>query len=74
MSDCQFGSRTRTDSSGTGTSTPSSTSDYINGEGDDSSDSRGTVPCTLKSVENLLSLSKVRIKNFKNLENIYKIF
>lgn len=60
MSDCQFESRTRTDSSGTGTSTPSSASDYITGEGDDSSDSRGTVPCTLKSVENLLSLTKVQ--------------
>ncbi|XP_043464222.1 differentially expressed in FDCP 8 homolog [Leptopilina heterotoma] len=58
MNDCQFESRTRTDSSGTGTSTPSSASDYITGEGDDSSDSRGTVPCTLKSVENLLSLTK----------------
>lgn len=57
--DYNFPSRTRTDSSGTGASTPSSTSDYITGEGDDSSDSRGTVPCTLKSVENLLSLSKV---------------
>ncbi|XP_033210061.1 differentially expressed in FDCP 8 homolog isoform X2 [Belonocnema kinseyi] len=57
--DYNFPSRTRTDSSGTGASTPSSASDYITGEGDDSSDSRGTVPCTLKSVENLLSLSKV---------------
>ena len=59
--DYNFPSRIRTDSLGTRTSTPSSTSDYITGEGDDSSDSRGTVPCTLKSVENLLSLSKVNL-------------
>lgn len=40
-------------------STPSSSSDYITGDGDDSSDSRGPVPCTLKSVENLLAVTKV---------------
>ena len=64
--DYYYESRTRTDSSGTGASTPSSTSDYINGEEDASSESNGTVPCTLKYVENLLSLSKVtKYKSFK---------
>ncbi|KAK2578698.1 hypothetical protein KPH14_011665 [Odynerus spinipes] len=50
-------SRDRANSSGT-TSTPSSLSDYMTGEADDSSDSKGSVPFNLKSVEPLVSLSK----------------
>ena len=50
--------RARTNSSGTAASTPSSSSDYVTGEADDSSDSKATVPFSLKSVENLLCISK----------------
>lgn len=57
--DSHYESRIRENSSGTGTSTPSSSSDYMTGEADDSSDSKGTVPFSLKSVETMLSLSKV---------------
>ncbi|KAG7199461.1 hypothetical protein KM043_014087 [Ampulex compressa] len=48
----------RADSFGTVASTPSSSSDYMTGEADDSSDSKGTIPFSLKSVEVLLCLSK----------------
>lgn len=59
-SDSHYESRIlRANSSGTGTSTPSSSSDYMTGEADDSSDSKGTIPFSLKSVETMLSLSKV---------------
>ena len=51
-------SRMRTDSSETMPSTPSSSSDYMTGEADDSSDSKGAIPFSLKSVETVLSLSK----------------
>lgn len=57
--DSHYESRIRANSSGTGTSTPSSSSDYMTGEADDSSDSKGTIPFSLKSVETTLSLSKV---------------
>ncbi|KAM0731359.1 Differentially expressed in FDCP 8-like protein [Formica fusca] len=57
-SDSHYESRIRANSSGTGTSTPSSFSDYMTGEADDSSDSKGTIPFSLKSVETMLSLSK----------------
>lgn len=50
--------RTRADSAGTVASSPSSSSDYMTGEADDSSDSKAVVPFSLKSVENMLSLSK----------------
>ena len=40
-------------------STPSSSSDYMTGEADDSSDSKAVIPFSLKSVETVLSLSKV---------------
>ncbi|XP_050456367.1 differentially expressed in FDCP 8 homolog isoform X2 [Cataglyphis hispanica] len=56
--DSHYESRIRANSSGTGTSTPSSSSDYLTGEADDSSDSKGTIPISLKSVETTLSLSK----------------
>ncbi|XP_053979256.1 differentially expressed in FDCP 8 homolog isoform X2 [Hylaeus volcanicus] len=56
--DCNYESRMRTDSCGTMTSTPSSSSDYMTGEADDSSDSKGHTPFSLKSVETTLSLSK----------------
>ncbi|XP_076228931.1 differentially expressed in FDCP 8 homolog isoform X4 [Nomia melanderi] len=46
------------DSTGTISSTPSSSSEYMTGEADDSSDSKGAIPFTLKSVETILSLSK----------------
>lgn len=52
-------SRMRTDSFGTMPSTPSSSSDYMTGEADDSSDSKAAIPFSLKSVETALSLSKV---------------
>lgn len=55
---CSRERRSRADSSGTAASTPSSSSDYMTGEADDSSDSKGTIPFSLKSVEALLSLSK----------------
>ena len=51
-------SRMRTDSCGTMPSTPSSSSDYMTGEADDSSDSKAAIPFSLKSVETALSLSK----------------
>lgn len=54
-------SKVRANSSGTTTSTPSSLSDYMTGEADDSSDSKGSIPFNLKSVEPLVSLSKVNI-------------
>lgn len=58
--DSHYESRIRINSFGTRTSTPcSSSSDYITGEADDSSDSKGTIPFSLKSVETMLSLSKV---------------
>ncbi|XP_017875701.1 differentially expressed in FDCP 8 homolog isoform X2 [Ceratina calcarata] len=50
--------RVRADSIGTMPSTPSSSSDYMTGEADDSSESKAVVPFSLKSVENILSLSK----------------
>ncbi|XP_018315476.1 differentially expressed in FDCP 8 homolog isoform X4 [Mycetomoellerius zeteki] len=60
--DSHYESRIRANSfgrgSGTGTSTPSSFSDYMTGEADDSSDSKSTIPFSLKSVETMLSLSK----------------
>ncbi|XP_032675953.1 differentially expressed in FDCP 8 homolog isoform X2 [Odontomachus brunneus] len=56
--DSHYESRIRANSSGTGASTPSSSSDYMTGEADDSSDSKGTIPFSLKSVETTLSLSK----------------
>ncbi|KYN02862.1 Differentially expressed in FDCP 8 like protein [Cyphomyrmex costatus] len=51
-------SKIRANSSGTGTSTPSSSSDYMTGEADDSSDSKSIIPFSLKSVEPMLLLSK----------------
>lgn len=56
--DSHYEARIRANSFGTGTSTPSSSSDYMTGEAD-SSDSKGTIPFSLKSVETMLSLSKV---------------
>ncbi|CAL7942953.1 unnamed protein product [Xylocopa violacea] len=56
--DCNHESRIRADSSETMPSTPSSSSDYMTGEADDSSDSKAAIPFSLKSVENVLSLSK----------------
>ncbi|XP_014473569.1 PREDICTED: differentially expressed in FDCP 8 homolog isoform X2 [Dinoponera quadriceps] len=56
--DSHYESRIRANSSGTGASTPSSSSDYMTGEADDSSDSKGTIPFSLKSIETTLSLSK----------------
>ncbi|XP_076661992.1 differentially expressed in FDCP 8 homolog isoform X1 [Halictus rubicundus] len=50
--------RVRSDSTGTIPSTPSSSSDYMTGEADDSSDSKAAIPFSLKSVETILSLSK----------------
>ncbi|OAD60509.1 Differentially expressed in FDCP 8 like protein [Eufriesea mexicana] len=51
-------SKIRTNSSDTVPSTPSSSSDYMTGEADDSSESKVVIPFSLKSVENTLSLSK----------------
>ncbi|KAJ8670529.1 hypothetical protein QAD02_001788 [Eretmocerus hayati] len=45
-------------SADTASLTPSSSSDILVGEADDSSESRAPIPCTLKSVENLLSITK----------------
>ncbi|XP_076753258.1 differentially expressed in FDCP 8 homolog isoform X2 [Xylocopa sonorina] len=56
--DCNHEPRIRADSSETMPSTPSSSSDYMTGEADDSSDSKAAIPFSLKSVENVLSLSK----------------
>lgn len=56
---CNQESRIRTDSSDTMPSTPSSSSDYMTGEADDSSESKAVIPFSLKSVETVLSLSKV---------------
>lgn len=50
-------SRDRANSSGTATSTPSSSSDYITGEADDSSEGKVSIPFSLKSVEALLAIS-----------------
>lgn len=58
--DINHESRIHADSTGTISSTPSSSSDYMTGEADDSSDSKGAIPFTLKSVETILSLSKVQ--------------
>lgn len=57
--DSNHESRTRINSSDTVPSTPSSSSDYMTGEADDSSDSKAAIPFSLKSVETVLSLSKV---------------
>lgn len=51
--------RRMSNSCGTGPSTPSSLSDYVTGDADDSSDGRCVVPFTLRSVETQLILSKV---------------
>lgn len=59
-------SRMRTDSFGTVPSTPSSSSDYMTGEADDSSDDKSAVPFSLKSVETILSLSKVQSKHLSS--------
>jgi hypothetical protein len=68
--------QTHNNNADTISSTPSSLSDYISGEADNSSDSKGSIPYTLKSVENYLSLSKVTffylfVKIFNILYNIY---
>ncbi|CAK9802496.1 Differentially expressed in FDCP 8 homolog [Anthophora quadrimaculata] len=55
--DCNHEPKIRTDSFGT-VSTPSSSYEYMTGEADDSSESKSVMPFSLKSVENLLSLSK----------------
>lgn len=55
--ECQAESRVRANSTET-ISTPSSSSEYVTGEADDSSDSKSSVPFALKSVAALLSLSK----------------
>lgn len=52
-------SRIRNDSTETMPSTSSSSSDYMTGEADDSSESKAVVPFSLKSVETVLSLTKV---------------
>ncbi|XP_015602576.1 differentially expressed in FDCP 8 homolog isoform X2 [Cephus cinctus] len=57
LQDQNYETRVRTNSFGTTASTPSSSSDYITGDADDSSDSKGTIPFTLKSVETQLLLS-----------------
>lgn len=57
--DFHYESRMQADNSGTGALTPSSSSDYMTGEADDSSDSKATIPFSLKSVETMLSFSKV---------------
>lgn len=62
--DCNQESRIRTDSSDTMPSTPSSSSDYMTGEADDSSDSKAVVPFSLKSVETVLSLSKATSEEY----------
>ncbi|XP_076630393.1 differentially expressed in FDCP 8 homolog isoform X2 [Colletes latitarsis] len=54
---CSYEPRTQT-SCETMSSTPSSSPDYLVGEADDSSDSKIMIPFSLKSVENVLSLSK----------------
>ncbi|XP_078039724.1 differentially expressed in FDCP 8 homolog isoform X2 [Augochlora pura] len=56
--DINHESRVRCDSTGTAPSTPSSLSDYMTREADDSSDSKVVIPFSLKSVESILSLSK----------------
>ncbi|XP_043787209.1 differentially expressed in FDCP 8 homolog isoform X2 [Apis laboriosa] len=62
--DCNQDSRIRTDSSDTMPSTPSSSSDYMTGEADDSSDSKAVIPFSLKSVETVLSLSKATSEEY----------
>ncbi|XP_393689.3 differentially expressed in FDCP 8 homolog isoform X2 [Apis mellifera] len=62
--DCNQESRIRTDSSDTMPSTPSSSSDYMTGEADDSSDSKAVIPFSLKSVETVLSLSKATSEEY----------
>ncbi|XP_003697326.1 differentially expressed in FDCP 8 homolog isoform X2 [Apis florea] len=61
---CNQESRIRTDSSDTMPSTPSSSSDYMTGEADDSSDSKAVIPFSLKSVETVLSLSKATSEEY----------
>ncbi|XP_076247674.1 differentially expressed in FDCP 8 homolog isoform X2 [Calliopsis andreniformis] len=56
--ECNHESRIQSDSTGTVPSTPSSSSDYMTGELDDSSESKAAIPFSLKSVETILSLSK----------------
>ncbi|EZA58245.1 differentially expressed in FDCP 8 homolog isoform X2 [Ooceraea biroi] len=55
--DPYYQSRVRADSYSPGSSSPSSSSDYVTGDAD-SSDSRGTIPQSLKSVEIMLSMSQ----------------
>ncbi|XP_031369597.1 differentially expressed in FDCP 8 homolog isoform X2 [Apis dorsata] len=62
--DCNQDSRIRTNSSDTMPSTPSSSSDYMTGEADDSSDSKAVIPFSLKSVETVLSLSKATSEEY----------
>ncbi|XP_016914886.1 differentially expressed in FDCP 8 homolog isoform X2 [Apis cerana] len=62
--DCNQESRIRTDSSDTMPSTPSSSSDYMTGEADDSSESKAVIPFSLKSVETVLSLSKATSEEY----------
>ncbi|XP_012253345.2 differentially expressed in FDCP 8 homolog isoform X2 [Athalia rosae] len=56
--DGKFEPRRASNSCDTGASTPSSSSDYVTGDADDSSDGKCTVPFTLKSVETQLILPK----------------
>lgn len=56
--DRKFSPRRTSNSCGTGASTPSSLSDYVTGDADDSSDGKCAVPFTLRSVETQLVLSK----------------
>lgn len=58
IQDCNYELRREVDGSGTALSTPSSSSDFMTGEADDSSDSRSIIPFSLRSVETILSLSK----------------
>lgn len=62
IQDCNYELRREVDGSGTALSTPSSSSDFMTGEADDSSDSRSIIPFSLRSVETILSLSKVQNK------------
>jgi len=54
--DLYYEPRVRINSTG---SSISSSSDYITGDADDSSDSKETVPASLKSVEAMLSIIEV---------------
>lgn len=53
-------SRGRDNSYSTGSLTPSSSSDYMTGDADESSEGKGAVPPSLKSVEATLTISKVK--------------